>query len=401
MRTLPDVGAIATALTISVLTAVHLRSADPPSTWRVEPLASPAGTDSGEAQLTSQGDRAFLSWTEGTGAKAAVRFAERTASGWSAPRTIASGAQLMVNASDVPFLHALKDGTLVAQWLVTHGDDPEAYDIRVAWSKDAGKTWSKAISPHHDGTATEHGFVSLFEPGSAPGSFGLVWLDGRATEKTDDMMLRSTTFTLDGRQGPESVVDPRVCECCQTAAAVTAEGPIVVYRDRSAQEIRDIQVSRLTGGRWSAPTLVHKDNWKIDGCPVNGPAIAVNGRTVVVAWFTTEKEQGRAYAAFSSDAGRTFGAPVRLDEASAIGRVQVTLLADGAAAASWIEFIDGRSQFRVRRITAAGARGASLKIADGMGTQYPRLTRRADELLVAWSENTQGTTRVRTARIKP
>lgn len=389
---------VAVILALSGLMVTGIRSADP-AAWRVDALTSPAGNDSGEAQLTVQGDRAFLSWTEGHGASAAVKFAERTASGWSTPRTIVSGAQLMVNASDVPFLHALKDGTLVAQWLVTHGDDPEAYDIRIAWSKDAGKTWSKGVSPHHDGTATEHGFVSLFESG--PGGFGLVWLDGRATEKTDDMMLRATTFTLDGRQGAETVVDPRVCECCQTAAATTADGPIVVYRDRSAQDIRDIQVSRFTGGRWSPPALVHKDGWKIDGCPVNGPAIAANGRTVVVAWFTMQKEQGHAFAAFSADAGRTFSAPIRLDDASALGRVQVSLLPDGAAAASWIEFVDGRSQFKVRRITSTSTRGPSVKIAEGMGTQYPRLARRGNELLAAWAENSQGSTRVRTARLPP
>jgi len=398
MTTVPSRRAAAIAFALSGLLPAVIRSADAPA-WHVEAIASPAGADSGQAQISVQGDRAFLSWTEGTGAKASMRFAERTATGWDAPRTIVSGAQLMINASDTPSLRVLKDGTLVAQWLVTHGDDPEAYDVRLAWSKDAGRTWSKAVSPHHDGTASEHGFVSLFD--AAPGSFGLVWLDGRNTEKSDEMMLRSTTFTLDGKQGAEAVVDSRVCECCQTAVAVSAEGPIVAYRDRSAQDVRDIQVSRFANGRWSAPALVHKDNWQIDACPVNGPAIAAAGRTVVVAWFTMQNKQGHAFAAFSSDAGRTFGAPVRLDDATAIGRVQVTLLPDGAAAASWIEFVDGRSQFKARRITAAGARGAAVKIAEGMGTQYPRLARRGDELIAAWSENTQGSTRVRTARIKP
>ncbi len=79
-----------------------------------------------------------------------------------------------------------------------------------------------------------------------------------------------------------------------------------------------------------------------------------------MAWFTMQAGQGRAYIAFSSDAGRTFGAPVRVDDAGSTGRVQVELLADGSAAVSWIEFGKGPSQLKVRtrqperRTVAAG-----------------------------------------------
>ena len=55
---------------------------------------------------------------------------------------------------------------------------------------------------------------------------------------------------------------------------MTADGPVVVYRDRSEQEIRDISIVRLHDGKWSQPSSVFEDNWKINGCPVNGLSFA-------------------------------------------------------------------------------------------------------------------------------
>jgi hypothetical protein len=184
-------------------------------------------------------------------------------------------------------------------------------------------------------------------------------------------------------------VDLRVCECCPTAAAVTSEGPIVAYRDRSPGEIRDIYVSRLVNGKWTEGVAVHADNWKIAACPVNGPALSANGRNVTIAWFTAKGDEGHAYAAFSSDAGRSFGAPIRLDDASALGRVDVVLLPDGAAAATWIEFADGRAEFRMRRVTASGERSAAMPIsalASSRASGYPRMAAHGRELVFAWTE---------------
>ena len=46
-------------------------------------------------------------------------------------------------------------------------------------------------------------------------------------------------------------------------------------------------------------------------------------------WFTVKDDLGQAYAAFSSDAGRTWGAPIRLDDGGSLGRVDVELLDNG------------------------------------------------------------------------
>jgi hypothetical protein len=377
---------------------------------RIEPLTLIAAEPSLAPQLTVTGDRALVSWIETQGRTTLLKFAERTSSGWSAPRTAASGDDWFTSLADVPSVLALNDGTLVAQWLRTTDEHLEAYDVRLAFSKDEGHTWSAPTSPHHDGTKTQHGFASLFEtPG---GGLGLVWLDGRAVDPDpdkgkDNMSLRAATFDRDGTETSEAAVDERVCDCCPTAIAMTTDGPIAAYRDRSPEEVRDIAVARLADakrGQWTAPATVHADGWKIDACPINGPAISARGRQVAVAWMTAKDDEGHAFAAFSTDAGATFGAPVRLDEAASQGRVGIALLADGSAVASWIEFADQRAALRLRRIDASGARGPAQTVA-GVGAErtsgYPRLARRGDELLLAWTETSDGRSAIRTAVAKP
>lgn len=364
-------------------------------------VESPAGTGSVEPQLTSDGTRAVLSWLELSGRRSTLKFAVRSKDGWSDVRTVASGEDFMVNSADVPSVRRLADGTFAAHWLQQRGPDPESYDLRLSWSKDEGRTWSPATSPHHDGKDTQHGFGSLFDvPGAG---LGVVWLDGRAIpaeapEGVGNMALRATSFGPDGQQTKDVVIDARVCECCPTATAATSEGTIVAYRNRSANEIRDIYVSRLTGGRWSAPTLVHNDAWRITGCPVNGPAISAHNRDVVVAWFSAKGDQGHSFVAFSHDAGRTFGAPARVDETSSLGRVGVELLDDGSAVATWVEFSKQHSQFAARRVTAAGVKGPAVNIAESTGTRFPRIARDGNELLFAWTDSENGEARVHTAR---
>jgi hypothetical protein len=409
MSNIPVRLVVAAALSLAALAFVKASSAAlADSEWRlaVEALPSPAAANSAEPHLTVQGDRAILSWIERAGPRATVKLAERTASGWSEARTVVSGANLFVNFADVPSVLALADGTLAAHWLQQGSGNPDAYNVRLAWSKDGGRTWSPPTSPHHDGTQTQHGFASLFQ---APGAgLGLVWLDGRATNpeapegspEAGNMGLRAAVYGPDGKQRSETVVAARVCECCSTATAVTSDGAIVAFRNRSDKEIRDIYVSRFANGRWSAPTAVHNDGWRIDACPINGPAISARNRDVAVAWFTVQQDQGHTFAAFSRDAGRTFGPPIRVDDAGSLGRVNIELLTDGSAAVSWIEFANQRSQFRVRRVEPGGRSTAVTiaGIAEGRTSGVPRLVHVRDELLFAWAETDKGTSRVRTAK---
>ena len=280
------------------------------------PITTPAAANSAQPQLSVSKRGVLLSWIERTGDLATLKFSERTATGWSAPKTIASGRDWFVNWADVPSALRLPSGALVAHWLQKSAASTYAYDVRLSYSLDDGKTWSPSFLPHHDGTPTEHGFASLFPIGDG---FGLVWLDGREMKGGEHgehggggaMSVRFARFDKNFKQVEESLVDAKVCECCPTAAAVTSEGIIAAYRNRSDDEIRDNYVARLVNGKWTTPQAVFNDNWKIAACPVNGPSLSANGSLVAMSWFTAKNDQGQAFAAFSRDAGKTFSPPIR------------------------------------------------------------------------------------------
>jgi hypothetical protein len=111
-------------------------------------------------------------------------------------------------------------------------------------------------------------------------------------------------------------------------------------------------------------------------------------------------DQPRAYAAFSTDAGRTFGPPVRLDDTGSLGRVDIELLPDGSAAAAFVEYADQKAQFRVRRVTRSGGKSTAVNVAGIEGTRasgYPRAAVHRDEIVFAWTERAGESSRVRTA----
>lgn len=379
----------------------------------VEELSSPAAPGSAQPNLAAAGERVYLSWLEPQGEEHALRFSVLEDGSWSAPLTVARGANFFVNWADFPSLVALLDGTLAAHWLVRNGPRSYDYDVHIALSSDGGRSWSPAVVPHRDGTHSEHGFVSLFH--APEGELGAVWLDGRETVTAEaegheghgsggSMRLQYTTVRADGALGPEVLLDDRTCECCQTAAAVTAQGPVVVYRDRSPEEIRDIYVVRRTGGSWSQPKPVHRDGWEINGCPVNGPAIAAAGDRVAVAWFTAAQEWPRVQVAFSEDAGASFGSPLRVDDGDPVGRASVVWLDDGSVLVSWLERSGEDAAVRVRRVQRGGESGPPVTVAASSAARasgFPRMLRVGDEVIFAWTDpGPTGGVRISAARLR-
>lgn len=361
-------------------------------------LPTPAGPGSGQPNLAISPDgRIYLSWVERLGeGRFSLRFAALEKEGWSPPRVIAEGSNWFVNWADFPSMVALPDGSLAAHWLVKSGPGTFEYDVTISRSFDGGKTWDKPFVPHRDGAKAEHGFVSLFA--AKDGSLAAVWLDGREMKPGGsghdhghgNMTLRYVRVKRDGALRDDAALDARVCECCQTSAAMTADGPVVVYRDRSEgeTEIRDISIVRLKGEKWSAPRPVFQDNWRLNGCPVNGPAVAAAGRRVAVAWFTGADNASRVKLAFSNDAGESFGQPIMVDDGNPAGRVDVLLLDDGGALVCWLEKAPDGGALRVRRVKPNGQRDESITVAPSGAARsngFPQIARAGDTLVFAWT----------------
>jgi hypothetical protein len=354
----------------------------------------PAATGSGSPFLGGQDRPVVLSWLEPDGSGAALRYTTFGPSGWSAPTTVTSGADLMVNWADVPSVVPLTPTIWGAHWLATVPDSRGAYDVAAAVSQDGGATWSTPQTLNDDGTATEHGFATLFGWDDA---VGVVWLDGRqlAAWSFDDpdallgTELRFARLGADGAVLERGVIDTLVCDCCQTDVAVASEGPIVVYRDRTEDEVRDVVVRRYAGSAWSAPRALGAENWQIEGCPVNGPSIDARGAHTAVAWFTAADDRPRVRFAQSLDGGVTFSSALDIDVERAFGQVAVAVLDDNATAVAWWRGApDGQTALAVRIVGRDGALGPILTVALEATPQpldVPEMLAVDAGLLLAWT----------------
>ena len=377
-------------------------------------LPAPSKESATPNLFVSESGQVYLSWVEYLNDTTdALKYATLEQAGWSTPQTIATGSDWFVNWADFPSFVGYKDGgqTLAAHWLQKSNSGTYDYDVHIAQSLDAGKTWQPSFIPHRDSIAAEHGFVSML-PLSKNRIFA-TWLDGRNTkgEGHDDggghghhgsMTLRSALFDKAGNLYEETELDNRICDCCQTSAALTDKGVIIAYRDRSEDEIRDISVVRKVNEQWTKPAKVFADNWRIAGCPVNGPAIKANGAFVAIAWYSMPKEKAEIKIAFSEDSGATFQTPIRIDNGNPLGRIAIELLSDNMALVSWLENTDENAEIRAIKVNTKGKIGNDFLVSKtdaARDSGFPVMVKSGNQIIFAWT-HVDDLTHIKTAILK-
>ncbi|QSX79230.1 sialidase family protein [Agrilutibacter solisilvae] len=357
----------------------------------------------------------LLSWIEPREGGHVLRLARHADGRWGEPRTVAQGADWFVNWADTPHVAATADGALWAHWLRKSAQSTYAYDVVLSRSGDGGATWSAPQAVNADARPAEHGFVSLWP--HTRDSLGVAWLDGRETAAgqahaghggheggSGAMTLRAAVFDARLQRRDEARLDASTCDCCQTDVAMTARGPLIVFRDRTENEIRDIATSRWDQAGWTAPTRVHADNWIMPACPVNGPAVAARASTVVTAWYTAAGDMPTLKLARSDDAGDRFGAPVTVDRGEAVqGRVAVALV-DEDIWVLWLrEDAKGQSLQLARYAGDLSRELQRLEVArlQGRGrvTGLAQLAVQGERAHVVWTDVVDGHTQLRSARI--
>lgn len=368
------------------------------SAHAAEMLETPAAEGSRFGSITTtKDDQVVLSWV--TQVEDRTRLMTATWDGdWSSAMEIASGNNWFVNWADFPAIVTSPSGWF-AHWLEKNGASTYAYGVRLATSTDNGKTWVVGDWLHRDRSATEHGFVDYAVSDQA--EVMASWLDGGQTVDGGPMTLRAAQLSEHGARA-ETLLDDRVCDCCQTAVGWTREGPLVVYRNRTRSEVRDIFYTRRVAGAWSTPAAVAADNWNITGCPVNGPAVATDGEKVAVVWFTAADNKPRVRAAFSDDSGATFQAPVEIASDTS-GRVDAQWTPSGNLALTYLRNSGNQSELKLTVLDNKGEVKQDFTVATldaGRGTGFPRLTATSNALYVVWTAVRDGQTTLKLAKVR-
>lgn len=418
----------------------------PAAIYSATPWTLVAGRGSAQPDLIATADgRLLLAWiSEEAGRRPALLFSTFDGARWTqAARTVAVGTGLFANWADTPHLAATADGAFWVHWLQRSPASRDAYDILLSRSRSNGRSWSPPVLVNDDATASEHGFVSLWA--QSPDTLGAAWLDGRnsitvghdgqdahaghAADTADGgnaahpadagtagiaahagsapaMSLRAARFDAHLQRLNDVQIDARTCDCCQTDVAMTTRGPLLAYRGRTADEIRDILVTRDDGAGWSTPRRVAADDWRMPACPVNGPAVTARGNAAIVAWYTAAGDVPTVKVAHSANAGDSFGAPRVLDRGEAVqGRVDAAhggnqawvlwLREDTSGQSLWLARLAPDLSRELQRIEVARLQGR------GRATGFPKLALRGDSAYIAWTDIVDGIPRLQGAVVAP
>lgn len=352
----------------------------------------------------------YMSWTISLEEDVyAIQYSTISGGRWTMPQTVQVSTDFFVNWADFPSVVGKEGEVVAAHWLRKIEGGPYAYNVNIAFPEEQFR-WTDPITPHLDGTPTEHGFVSM-EPLDEETVLA-VWLDGRETDgrahhEYEDfskaMTLRSAEVSADGEISRKRVIDQAVCDCCQTDLVRVDDGYLAVYRDRTEDEVRDISIARydLESGEWSEPVSVWDDEWEIRACPVNGPRIFADGDRVAVVWYTGAGDEPEVRLALSSDGGETFAEPVRIAGAESVGRTDLVMTPEGVTYVSWLENASSNGYVNITKVSPDGEIADSRRVGTTSASRasgFPRITHDEEYIYVAWTQ-TRPHLRVRTARV--
>ena len=352
-------------------------------------IKNPSLINSSLPRLFSNGEDLLMSWIQNKDSIVSLKYSKFNGINWTAPTEIISGSDWFVNWADFPAI-AENDGSILTNILKKSAEGTYTYDIHLQLYSKQKNTWKNNILLNQDGIKSEHGFVSMLPYNND--SFFVTWLDGRTLvgvpKENEQMTLRAAFIDAEGEISNDILLDDKTCECCNTAATMTTNGPVVAYRDRSVTEIRDISIVRFVNGNWTAPKNVYQDHWEIPGCPVNGPAIDSFNDTVALAWFTAENDNPRIQVSFSENQGETFGLQYRVDNGNAIGRVDVVMIDQNNAVVSWMEPDGIDTLIQILKLSSNGEKNMPITITKTRSERssgFPQLEVVGDKLYLAWT----------------
>jgi hypothetical protein len=389
-----------------------------------------AGHDNATPFLASDGSRVVLAWTASQDGRTNVFVATSQDAGatFSEPRRVNDrDGDARASGEQGPRV-ALTPRAITVLWT---SRDAMASVLRVAESRDDGRSFTPATTLSTQDATGARGWGSLVA--AEDGRLHAVWLDGRHAEphqhggapangpaplKLDERRraprqdlfhqtwLGSLTSPDAGSAGNQLVAD-NVCFCCKTAVVAGPGGRVyAAWRHIFPGSVRDIAFAMSSdGGRsFDPPRRVSEDNWQIEACPDDGPALAVDASGGLhIAWPTAVagSTAGKAiFYAYSPD-GRSFSARVQLNDpdATAAAHPHVAIAADGRALVVWDDLLNRTRRVLMRRVgrPAGGQPGAIGRLevlSREAGAYYPVVAVAGRRELVAWTDTRDTDSRI-------
>ena len=355
----------------------------------------------------------FMSWMETANDTTSLFYAKYENEQWSSPALVSSSDSWFVNWADFPSIIARNGEPVATHWAQKKPGGTYSYDVAI--SQFRNDKFDQPLIPHSDNTPTEHGFVSMLP--MSDDAFYTIWLDGRnmtgghgsasddhETSLDQAMTLRGARIDSD-QPIEEQVIDDSVCECCGTSLVQSGNNILAAYRNRTADEIRDIYIAKMDieTDEWSDPKNISNDNWKINACPVNGPKLAANDDLVALAWFTGADEIAKVKLRTSTDGGNNWLETKILESETPLGRVDVAITPNNIIWASWMSRVDDTAVIKIASFDEKGNQRSMQvinEVSPSRSGGFPQLELIGETKIVAWTDVSEDQPRIRTKLIQ-
>ena len=359
---------------------------------------SAPGIDAAEPATVSASDGTFyVAWVNHELKQADVMLTHFSADGEAISPPVRVNRQAGAATAwrgDQPSVAVAPNGAVYVLWTArVDAGDQHGTDIYLSTSNDGGRSFGTEVKVNDDKATGPHGMHSLAV--AKDGRIYAGWLDernvhapkpstkaeGHHMESNRDVYL---AYSTDG--GRTFSVNRKVasdaCPCCKTALAVSPDGTLYAgWRQVLPGSFRHIAVATSTDGgtNFSTPVIVSDDRWVLQGCPVSGPSLSVDGSSgnLKVVWYAApEGNAPGVYFAESKDKGRSFSPRQLLAQETVQGTPSLT-----ASANRWIALwqTSGKAETKMR---ALGSEGAAVSVA--LNAELPAAAFSQDKLFIAY-----------------
>jgi len=248
---------------------------------------------------------------------------------------------------------------------------------------------------HRELAGSAAGQAPMHHEGHDHAAAGTPPADGAARAQLSKLYFSRLDDASGGQEAPGGhAIAAGVCYCCKTALAAGADGSIfAAWRHVYPGNVRDIAftVSRDGGRTFAEPIRVSDDQWVLDGCPENGPAMALDSRQRVhVVWptlvsgATADAEPTLALFYAVSGEGRQFSRRRPLPTEGVPKHAQMAVAQDDSLVVVWEEQAGGTRHVVLGR-TRSGEAFTRRIVSGAASAVYPVVARAGDSTVVAWT----------------